>query len=391
MRDVIDSRGAAADFRVRQFHKIEIGDGAQQRARSFADFLSVKEVAGILISDAQGKRLQLGGETEGGEKFGDVASLCREGARLFVLGFFRRKEVVVFLEGGAATGGVGDDGVEIFGMERSEIFAREIARGIAHTGVRGESAAAKLRLGDDDFAAVGGEDADGGFIELTKSDIGDASGEEGDAGAARTRGGISPAKTAEEKIIVDARKEAFALRDAEKFEDADTAGDELQARALIDTEDASEVGDAMRIGEQVAEDEIARDASEPGPLVVALDARAGVLDELAVLDARRAGGFAGPAVEAFVDVIDEGIGDGVFALGIIRELALRDVDHLVDAAAWGIGFEIPEAVGGAGVEAEAAVDAAGVVLVGRGWPGDGCGGHGLLRIDLNFWLEATEE
>src|SRR5580692_8040360 len=107
--------------------------------------------------------------------------------------------------------------------------------------------------------------------------------------------------------------------------------------------------------EKPPEREIARDAAEERALIVALDEGAGVLDELAVLDAGGAGGFAGAAVETFVDVIDEGVGDGL--------LFRLDVDHLVDAAAGGIGFEIPEAVGGTGVEAEAAMDAAGIVLV----------------------------
>jgi hypothetical protein len=66
-----------------------------------------------------------------------------------------------------------------------------------------------------------------------------------------------------------------------------------------------------------------------------------VLDELAVLDAGGAGGFAGAAIEAFVNVIHERIGDG--------EIAELDVNHLVDASARGIRFEIPEAVGGASV------------------------------------------
>ena len=51
--DVVDSGGAAADFRIGQFRKIEFGDGAQQGARGFADFLSVEEVAGILVGDAE--------------------------------------------------------------------------------------------------------------------------------------------------------------------------------------------------------------------------------------------------------------------------------------------------------------------------------------------------
>jgi hypothetical protein len=62
-------------------------------------------------------------------------------------------------------------------------------------------------------------------------------------------------------------------------------------------------------------------------------------------------------------VIDEGIGDGL--------LVELDLDHLVDAAAGRIGLEVPQAIGGAGVEAESAMDAAGVVLVGWVEAGDG--------------------
>ena len=53
LRDVVDSGGAAADFRVGQFHKIKFGDGAQKRARSFTDFLPVEEMTGILVGDAE--------------------------------------------------------------------------------------------------------------------------------------------------------------------------------------------------------------------------------------------------------------------------------------------------------------------------------------------------
>ena len=88
-----------------------------------------------------------------------------------------------------------------------------------------------------------------------------------------------------------------------------------------------------------------------------------MFDEFPVLDAAGAGGFAGAAVQAFVDVIDEGIGDRRRCVRLAGEFVLGDVDHLLDTAARGVGFEIPEAVGGAGVEAEAAVDTAGVVLV----------------------------
>ena len=168
-------------------------------------------------------------------------------------------------------------------------------------------------------------------------------------------------------MVVDTREETFALGETEKFQDADAARDGLQTGALVEAKDAREVHDAMRIGKQMAEDEIASDASEPRALIVALDACAGVLDEFAVFDAGGAGSFAGAAVEAFINVVDEGVGD--------TDVSLLDVDHLVDAAAGRIGFEIPEAVGRTGVEAQAAVDAAGVVFVDRSWAGDGRRGH----------------
>ncbi len=286
--------------------------------------------------------------------------------------------MIVFLECGAAAGGVGDDGVEVFTKEDGEVFSGEVPCGVTNAGVCGEGTAAELSPGDDDFATVGGENAYGGFIELRESDIRDASGEESDAGAARAVGGVGPTVAAIEKVVIDAREETFAIGETEKFQDADAARDDLQSRALIETENAREIGNEMRIGEQMAEDEITHDAIKPRTLVIVLDACARVFDEFAVFDTGRAGGFAGAAVEAFVDVIYKGIGDGDVSLKFVMELALRDVDHLVDASAGGIGFEIPEAIGGAGVEAEAAMDAAGVVLVDRIQAGDGGSGHGPI-------------
>src|SRR6267143_3481602 len=154
--------------------------------------------------------------------------------------------MMVFLERGAAAGGVGDDGVEVCAKKYGEIFSREFPGGVANAGVRRERAAAELATGDDDFAAVGGEDADSGFVELRKSDVGDASGEEGHAGSARTDGGKRPAEAAEEKIVVDTREETFALGETEKFQDADAARDGLQAGTLIETQNACGVDDAMR-------------------------------------------------------------------------------------------------------------------------------------------------
>ena len=115
----------------------------------------------------------------------------------------------------------------------------------------------------------------------------------------------------------------------------------------------------------MAKEKIAKEGGGPGAFEIALDAGAGILDEFSILDAGGAGSFASAAVETFIDVLDVGVRDGRGRLSMIGKLALRDVDHLVDAAAGRIGFQIPQTVGGARVQAKAAVNAARIVFVGR--------------------------
>ena len=132
MRDVVNAGGAAADVGMRKLDEFEAGDLFQEIARSVADFLSVEQVAGILVGDAEIERLeraQRGDDSERGEIFGDVSYLGFEREGLRILGFFFGEEVIVFLERGAAAGGVGDDGVEFFAGEGEQDFcARVLAR-----------------------------------------------------------------------------------------------------------------------------------------------------------------------------------------------------------------------------------------------------------------------
>ena len=154
-----------------------------------------------------------------------------------------------------------------------------------------------------------------------------------------------------------------------------SASDGSQARTLIEAQDARGVDDAMGFGEKVPENEIARGAGEPGAGIVAFDVRAGVLDEFSIFDAGGAGSFASAAVEAFVDVIDERFGDGL--------VVQFDLNHLVNAATGRIGFEVPQPIGGTGVEAEAAMDAAGIVLVNGNLARDSGRWHGQV------WRQGT--
>ena len=214
----------------------------------------MQEVAGILIGDAQGEIFQGSGEAEGAEKFGDIAHLFAKSQSLGVLGLARGEEVGVLLEGGTAAGGVGEDGVEAVLEEHGEVAAGEVAGDVAHPGVGGQRAAAELARGHDDFASVSGEDADGGFVEASEADLGDAAGEKGDAGAARPLRGIAPAQALEEKRVLDGRQEPLARGQAQQAQGAAFAREPLQTAALVEAGEARGGGDAVGIGQEAAID-----------------------------------------------------------------------------------------------------------------------------------------
>jgi len=123
----------------------------------------------------------------------------------------------------------------------------------------------------------------------------------------------------------------------------------LQSGTLVEAQQLCEHSDAIRIWKQAPIDEIAREACEERALVFVFDAGACVFDQSPVPDSGRAGGFAGAAIEAFVNVVNERFGD--------REFALLNKKHLANAPPGRIRFEMPQPVGGAVVEAESAVDA----------------------------------
>ena len=118
---------------------------------------------------------------------------------------------------------------------------------------------------------------------------------------------------------------------------------------MVEAQQLCEHGDAIRIWKQAPIDEIARETREERALIFVLDAGACVFDQSSVPDSGRAGGFAGAAVEAFVNMLDEWFGDG--------EFTLLNKKHLANAPTGRIRFKMPQPVGGAVVEAESAVDA----------------------------------
>ena len=71
---VVNASGAAAKIGKRHFHQLDLRDGANQLSRRFADFLSVNEMAGILVGYAHRQWAERSYQAEVGEKFGNVAN-----------------------------------------------------------------------------------------------------------------------------------------------------------------------------------------------------------------------------------------------------------------------------------------------------------------------------
>ena len=74
-----------------------------------------------------------------------------------------------------------------------------------------------------------------------------------------------------------------------------------------------------------------------------------MFEDSGVLDSGRAGGFAGAASKAGIEVAHDS--------GIERNLAFHDGSHDIDSAPRGIGLVPGEAKRGAGIEAESASNA----------------------------------
>ena len=256
--------------------------------------------------------------------------------------------MAVLLHGGAAAGGVDDDGIDVGLLEGGDDLAGHGGGLAVEAGVEHEGAAAGLAGGDDDLAVLGGEHAGGGAVDAAEEDLLDAAGEHADAAAGRVGrhesggefGGEGEGDAGEEGLHGG---EAFG----KEAEEAGGAHETLEAGALVEEHGKGEEAEAAGVGED-GKEEFAEEAVGERAGDVALHLAASVLDELVVLDAGGAGGHAGHAAETVVHVGAEG--------GVEGSLGLPGLAHHVDAAAGGVHLFAPEDVGGAGGKAEAAVD-----------------------------------
>ncbi len=182
--EVISAGAAATDLSIRQLAKFHAGNAAQQLARLPADALRMREVAGIVIGDlawkpSAGRRLA---QAEPLEKHAHIEHALAERFRARLVRRAREHEVIL-VHGGAAAGGIGEDGLHIE-RESVEVAPGKGLRGPQISGVPGQPAAAALPGRRHHLYAVAREHLDGGRVDVGIEHALRATQQQGDAGAA---------------------------------------------------------------------------------------------------------------------------------------------------------------------------------------------------------------
>ena len=355
LREVVDTRRTAALVGPLHFNQFEARDGSEQPARRLPDALAVRQMTGILIGHAQGQRIQWRHQTQRVQPFRDVTNPLRQFPGAGVIFAARRKQPRIFLQRRAAPRGVGHDGVTGNRQKRVQHPSRQRTCHIAKACMHGQGSATPLPGRDDHLAAVGLQDPQRRFIERGECQLRDAPGEQGHTCPAPSLRGKDEAVAREEKLTVHRWKEVQGQGAGGLSRPPGNASG--KARAFDSAQPSGQRRHAPWIGQQVAIEELACEAPAQRPAKLLLDACPRLLDQLAVFHAGRADRFTGPAVQAPVNVPHEA--------RIRMAATVFDLKHLLDAAAGRIGLLPPESIGGAVVQTEAAVHAAGIVLPGK--------------------------
>jgi hypothetical protein len=145
-------------------------------------------MAGVLVGHHRVHRAHLAVQFDGSQEFGDIAHLVREPLRGALVNRVAGQQLAVFLEHGAAAGGIAEDGVEAAAAEGVDIAAGQRARVAGKAGMQMQRAAAALPGGDHHFATVALQHAHAGLMQAGERNVGDAAGEESHPVAAHAFG-----------------------------------------------------------------------------------------------------------------------------------------------------------------------------------------------------------
>ena len=248
----------------------------------------------------------------------------------------------------AAAGGVDDDRVDAGLLERLDERPPEPLRLGLTSVVRRQRAAAALRPRRHDVEPLRAQHPGRGGVD-TGEELALHAAEEQADDAATGAAGRGP--LGHRLAGLQRRRQPLHRRERRRdpVEGARPAQQSRQPGPLVEPQRSPRRPQPLRVGEQ-REDALAEGLVGAGPLVAALHLRAGVLDDPVVLHARRAGGHAGHAAEAGVDVLHQRVG---------HRRALEALVHQVDPAARRVHLLAPQHVGRTAGQAEPAVDALG--------------------------------
>ena len=176
---VVDAGAAAADLGLAHRQQLEAGNRAEQIARRLADALRVREMAGIVVGDAQRRRLaRRGRRTERGQHLADVAHPGGERAGAVRPLRVAGQQLAVLLHRRTASGGVHGDDFDARPLERGDCAAGKAPRFRQPSRMQRERAAASLSAGRDDVAAFGRQHSYAGGVDVREHHPLDAPGEQ---------------------------------------------------------------------------------------------------------------------------------------------------------------------------------------------------------------------
>ena len=278
--------------------------------------------------------------------FGDVASEAGDIGGALGIAAVAREQVAVILDHGAAARGGDQDGVEQTLAHRCgpgvDIAAGGVARGLVAAKRMNQRTAAGLVLDDDDVDAVAPEQPDGRRRDRGREHLLDAAEHQCDA--------LSLGHVAERRFrLAQLSAQPLGRHEIEGCGDMRMADarDQRAERTHHPAEHESEP-EGVRVRHQLAEHE-AQGALRRAAMRFHLDAGARELDEMHVVHPTRAGGHAGEAGEAAVDMVHR------------RRRHLAALEHLlhqIDAAARAVALVAGQHIGRARGGAQPAMHAA---------------------------------
>ena len=193
--DVVGAGGTATEVGVRSFDHGDSGDTAEERAGLRGDALRIRKVACVLIGDRSGSFTAW-------KRF-EIAQLVKESRHIHdpmpkglcpFLPFRPFEDEVVFVESGTASGGVGDDGVNVLSGKSIKVLSREFLGGLEIADMPRKRSATALGFRDNDLDPIPSQNLDRGGIDIRVENLLGATGEQSDTRSTRTgrRGKFRP-------------------------------------------------------------------------------------------------------------------------------------------------------------------------------------------------------